>query len=97
MLSAGGYNADEENSSVKALEKISNGDYDLVISDLQMPGVSDLIYLKPKPQHTNFIIVTGFSSVDSAVESMKAEHMIISASHLTLTSSRSKLRKLLKI
>jgi len=72
ILSAGGYNADEENSSVKALEKISNGDYDLVISDLQMPGVSGLDLLKAKPQHTNFIIVTGFSSVDSAVESMKS-------------------------
>jgi len=72
ILSAGGYNADEENSSVNALEKISNGDYDLVISDLQMPGVSGLDLLKAKPQHTNFIIVTGFSSVDSAVESMKS-------------------------
>ncbi len=72
ILSAGGYNADEENSSVKALERISNGDYDLVISDLQMPEVSGLDLLKAKPQHTNFIIVTGFSSVDSAVESMKS-------------------------
>ncbi|HAY35159.1 MAG TPA: sigma-54 dependent transcriptional regulator [Ignavibacteria bacterium] len=72
ILSAGGYNADEENSSVKALERISNGDYDLVISDLQMPEVSGLDLLKAKPHHTNFIIVTGFSSVDSAVESMKS-------------------------
>ncbi len=72
ILSAGGYKAEEENNSVKAKEKISTGDYDLVISDLQMPEVSGLDLLRSKPSDTNFIMVTGFGSVDSAVESMKS-------------------------
>ncbi|MBS1516745.1 MAG: sigma-54-dependent Fis family transcriptional regulator [Bacteroidetes bacterium] len=71
ILSAGGYKAEEENNSVKAKEKITKGDYDLVISDLQMPDVSGLDLLRSKPAETYFIIVTGFGSVDSAVESMK--------------------------
>lgn len=72
ILSAGGFKADEENNSVKAKEKISGGDYDLVISDLQMPEVSGLDLLRSKPADTYFIMVTGFGSVDSAVESMKS-------------------------
>ncbi len=71
VLEKKGYSADTENISSKAKELIESGEYDLVISDLQMPEVSGLDLLKVKPDNCHFIMVTGYGSVDSAVESMK--------------------------
>jgi DNA-binding NtrC family response regulator len=71
VLEKKGYSADTENISSKAKELIESGEYDLVISDLQMPDVSGLDLLKVKPDNCHFIMVTGYGSVDSAVESMK--------------------------
>lgn len=66
-----GYSCVEENSSIIAKELIETGDFDIVVSDLQMPDLSGLDLLKIKPHHTIFIMVTGYGSVDSAVEAMK--------------------------
>ncbi|MBX7043563.1 MAG: sigma-54 dependent transcriptional regulator, partial [Ignavibacteria bacterium] len=72
VLDKKGYRAEVENDSRKALELIASGEYDVVISDLQMPEVSGLDLLKSKPENCHFIMVTGYGSVDSAVESMKS-------------------------
>ena len=66
-----GYSCVEENNSVHAKELIESGEFDIVVSDLQMPDLSGLDLLKSKPHHTIFIMVTGYGSVDSAVEAMK--------------------------
>lgn len=72
VLEKKGYRADVENDSPKALELVASGEYDIVISDLQMPEVTGLDLLKSKPENCHFIMVTGYGSVDSAVESMKS-------------------------
>jgi DNA-binding NtrC family response regulator len=72
VLEKKGYSADTENLSSAAKELIASGEYDIVISDLQMPEVSGLDLLKAKPENCHFIMVTGYGSVDSAVESMKS-------------------------
>lgn len=72
VLEKKGYSAHTENSSTEARKLIESGEYDIVISDLQMPEVSGLELLKSKPENCNFIMVTGYGSVDSAVESMKS-------------------------
>ena len=66
-----GLDVTEENDSVKAKELIESNFYDLIVSDLQMPEVSGMDLLKIAPKETLFIMITGFGSVLSAVESMK--------------------------
>lgn len=71
VLSRKGYQVDEVNDSLIAKEKIEHGDYDIIISDLQMPDVTGADLLKWKPEGSLFIMITGYGSIDSAVESMK--------------------------
>lgn len=71
VLSKKGYYVDESNNSQDALEMVKEGDYDIIVSDLQMPNVSGIDLLKAKPDNTIFIMITGYGSVASAVESMK--------------------------
>lgn len=61
----------EENNSVAAKKLIEENYYDIIISDLQMPEVSGMDLLNIKPKDTLFIMITGYGSVTSAVESMK--------------------------
>jgi DNA-binding NtrC family response regulator len=71
VLSKKGYNVEESNDSQKALELIQEGKYDIIISDLQMPNLTGIDLLKAKPDESIFIMITGFGSITSAVDSMK--------------------------
>ncbi len=71
VLRKKGFDVYEENSSVNAKELIKKNFYDIIISDLQMPNVSGMDLLEIKPEHSLFIMITGYGSVLSAVESMK--------------------------
>lgn len=66
-----GLDVTEENDSVVAKKLIESNFYDLIVSDLQMPDVSGMDLLKITPKESLFIMITGFGSVLSAVESMK--------------------------
>lgn len=71
VLRKKGYEVFEENSSTHAKELIIRNFYDIIISDLQMPNVSGMDLLEIKPEKSIFIMITGYGSVVSAVESMK--------------------------
>ncbi len=71
VLEKKGYLPVTENDSNAALSRIKNEDFDIIVSDLQMPDVSGVELLKAKKDDTLFIMITGFGSIDSAVESMK--------------------------
>ncbi len=71
VLEKKGFQASTENDSVIAKKRIESEDFDIIISDLQMPDVSGNDLLKIKHPETIFILITGFGSIDSAVESMK--------------------------
>jgi DNA-binding NtrC family response regulator len=71
MLVKKGYTVDEENSSLKAAELIKNNSYHIIISDLQMPDLSGMDLLNLKQRETLFIMITGYGSIASAVDSMK--------------------------
>lgn len=71
VLNKKGYKVVECNDSLKAKDLIRENYYDIIVSDLQMPDVTGLDLLKIKPENTIFIMITGFGSVTSAVDSMK--------------------------
>lgn len=71
VLAKKGYTVDAESSSTNAKEMIIRNEYNLIISDLQMPNLTGMDLLKLKPEATLFIMITGYGSIASAVESMK--------------------------
>ncbi len=71
VLQRKGYNPVIETDGIRAKKLIENEIFDLVISDLEMPGVGGMDLLKLKDTETIFILITGYGSIDSAVEAMK--------------------------
>lgn len=68
------YQIDVEMNSEKALKKIENNFYDLVITDLMMPKVSgvDIVQaVRSTQRDTLVIVVTGYASVETAIKSLK--------------------------
>ena len=69
-----GYFVDAVNSGEAALKKIKAVEYDLIISDLKLPGISGMDVLKAIKQYDKnvfFIIITAYGKVDNAVSAMK--------------------------
>jgi DNA-binding NtrC family response regulator len=69
------HRVEEAQDGKEGLSKLRGGEFDLVISDLKMPGLSGMDLMREgkreKPE-TRWIIITAFGSIDSAVEAMKA-------------------------
>jgi len=68
------YEIDTAQSGEEGLSKAINGDYDIVVTDLKMPGIGGMEVLsrlrKVRPD-TTVIIFTGYASVDTAREALK--------------------------
>ena len=71
MLLKKGYSVEEKNISTEAAELIKNNFYHIIISDLQMPNLTGMDLLNLKHEDTLFIMITGYGSIASAVDSMK--------------------------
>jgi DNA-binding NtrC family response regulator len=59
----------------EALAKYRETAYDLVITDLNMPGMTGIELIREiagSGNMTEFIIITGYASLDSAIEAVKA-------------------------
>jgi DNA-binding NtrC family response regulator len=73
-LSVQGYRVTVVNDGLQAFELVKEEDFDIVFTDLNMPGVSGLELLgsiKDYCPETEVIIVTGYGSIESAVEALK--------------------------
>ncbi|MCB1044942.1 MAG: sigma-54-dependent Fis family transcriptional regulator [Acidobacteria bacterium] len=75
-LAKKGYHVEAFGNGADAIKYIQNeaNDIDLVITDLRMPGVDGLTVLKETKQvnpDLSVLLVTGFASVENAVEAMK--------------------------
>lgn len=69
-----GYEAYGVGNGLKALESIEKENFDLLIADIKMPGLTGIELLekiREKNLETEVIIVTGYGSIDSAVGAMK--------------------------
>lgn len=75
VLTDGGYRVEEAANATGALEQLGRSDFDLVITDLRMPGMSGVDLIKrgreSKPD-LQWVIITAFGSIGNAVEAMKA-------------------------
>jgi DNA-binding NtrC family response regulator len=82
LLERKGYKARAITSAREALSVLAqNGEVDLVLADLQMPemdGIQLLSEVKVKYPHVEFIVMTGYGTVKTAVEAMQlgASHYI---------------------
>ena len=74
ILEKSGYIVSTCINPVKALEQIEKESYDIVISDIKMPymdGLSFLNRVKAVAPEIEVILVTGYASLDGAVEATK--------------------------
>jgi two-component system response regulator PilR (NtrC family) len=74
LLEREGYLVDLAESGDAALPKLESTVYDLVISDVKMPGLDGiglLTRIKEKSPDTAVLMVTAFSAAEQAVEAMK--------------------------
>lgn len=74
VLTGAGHHVETSSSGRTAIEKIQEQDFNVVITDLKMPGMDGIEVLKTikilQPE-VPVIIITGYSTVDTAVEAMK--------------------------
>jgi len=73
ILSQSGFNIDAAISAEKALELLATQSYDLIISDLVMPGMSGMDFVRKIGQvreGQKAIIMTGHGDIDSFIESI---------------------------
>jgi len=74
MLKKESYQVITSQDASTALERVKSENYDLVIADLMMPEMSGLELLsrvKSVNPDIDFIVMTAFASVDSAIEALK--------------------------
>jgi DNA-binding response OmpR family regulator len=74
ILARKGYQVDQATTKEEAVEKIQAKTYLLVLLDLKIPGVKGLELLKAvhdKNPATRVIIITGYASIETAVESAR--------------------------
>ncbi len=69
-----GYQLDTASSHTEAIERIANKTYDLVLSDIRLPdgdGFDVLANCREQSPTTTVILITGYGTVDSAVEAIR--------------------------
>jgi DNA-binding NtrC family response regulator len=74
ILSPEGYEVETALSGQEALEKLGQESFDLVITDLKMPGMDGmelLAKIRERDPEMIIIMITGYSTVQTAVQAMK--------------------------
>ncbi|MBN1271993.1 MAG: response regulator [Candidatus Aminicenantes bacterium] len=98
-ISIEGYDVDTALSGEEALKKDMKSPYDLIITDLMMPGISGLELLKslkPRRPDVKLIMVTGYPTIKTAVESIKIGAFDYIAKPFTPQDIRSVIHRALK-
>jgi diguanylate cyclase (GGDEF)-like protein len=70
-----GYDADACQDGQDALKKCAATEYDLILTDMKLPGLDGLSLIKKLKSgniSTDVIVITGYGSIENAVECMRA-------------------------
>lgn len=70
-----GYNVCQAPNGLEAFQRLSKGDIDVAICDIKMPDISGIELVRrvrASGLDTNFIMMTAFASVDTAIEAIQA-------------------------
>ena len=74
LLRAQGYDVDTVGNGEEALSRIAQHEFDVVVSDIKMPGLNGLDVLERsramKP-NLSVILMTGYASVETAIEALR--------------------------
>ena len=73
-LSGEGYSVETSPSAEAAIERLRESDFDLVLTDLKLPGASGIEVLGASREiqpHVPVVVLTAYGTVDTAVEAMK--------------------------
>uniref|UniRef100_A0A7V6CDC4 Sigma-54-dependent Fis family transcriptional regulator n=1 Tax=Thermodesulfobacterium geofontis TaxID=1295609 RepID=A0A7V6CDC4_9BACT len=68
------YEVSTTNNPIEAVELVKKGEFDLIITDLKMPGLDGLQLLeeaKKKDEDIPVIIITAYGTIDAATEAIK--------------------------
>lgn len=74
ILRKEGYTVDSASSGSEAIDKLEASGFDIVLTDMKMEKVSGIDVLektKSKSPEAQVIMITGFASVDTAIDAMK--------------------------
>ncbi|MGC9141027.1 MAG: sigma-54-dependent transcriptional regulator [Caldimicrobium sp.] len=74
LLEREGYEVDTTLNGEEAIKKIEKNYYDIVLTDLRMPGISGMVLLEKTKElspSTEVVIMTAYASIESAVEAIK--------------------------
>jgi signal transduction histidine kinase len=74
MFSFFGYNVESVPNGREGMSRITKKDYDIVVTDLNMPemnGIEVLKYIKKKKPYIEVIVITGYATLENAIEAMK--------------------------
>jgi signal transduction histidine kinase len=75
MLRFLNYDVETADNGVEGVKKVKNGDFDIVITDLNMPimdGMETLRQIKKDKPEVEVIVVTGFATIENAISAMKS-------------------------
>lgn len=70
-----GYDVDYVHSGERALELLANGDIDIALTDVRMPGIDGIELVRRAREsgiETVFLIMTAYASVSTAIDAMRA-------------------------
>ncbi len=74
MFELFGFQIDDAANGQLGLQKLAQKDYDIVVTDLNMPvmdGLETLKRIKKKNFQTEVIVITGFATIENAITAMK--------------------------
>jgi len=93
-----GYRVSTSGDGLEALEQVKKGEFDLIITDLKMEkvdGIQLLESIKQLSPPTDIIMVTGYATVDSAVDALTKGAAYYLTKPFKLDELRSKVNKVL--
>jgi len=98
ILKGEGYHVDSAENGQKGLEMLKEKDFDVVLSDLIMPimgGMEFLRNIKQIKPGTSVIFITGFGTIENAVEAIKVGASDYITKPFKIDEVQSKIKKVL--